>query len=148
MELDENDGFDQQPEGYVEIYSRNAVLWFSILADPLIGGILLIINLWVAGYKRAIAPVVLFLVAYEGIATAFEYWFTNNFKLSQQVLTQNDLLFLVITKALQILGGLVLAQYFYKKYFPDNDYYPRSILQPLLLTILLIFAMQYVGISF
>ncbi len=120
MEFDDNDNLDQHNGDFVEIYSRNAVLWFSILADPLIGGILLIINLWVAGYKKAIAPVVIFLLAFEGVETYGEYWFTNNYKLTANVLSLNDLLYLGIFKALQILGGLALAFYFYKKSFPKR----------------------------
>lgn len=150
MEFDENNGVDQQPEDYVEIYSRNAVLWFSILADPLIGGVLLCINLWVVGYKKAFALVVGFLIVYGTGVTLAEYWFVNNFKLNQNLprLTQNDIIFASGSFVLRILGALLLTQFFYKKYFPDNDYYPKSIFKPLLITILLLFAMQYAGISF
>jgi len=148
MAFDDNDNINEQQDDAVEIYSRNAVLWFSILADPIIGGILLIINLWVVGYKKAIAPVVIFLIVFEGLISGAEYCFTNNFKLSANALSRNDVLFLLMTKALQVIGGIILAQYFHKKYFPDNDYYPRSIVQPLIITVFIIIAMQYYGMSF
>lgn len=155
MEFDENDNLNGQQGDFVEIYSRKAVLWFSILADPLIGGILLIINLWVAGYKKAITAVVVFVIVFEALISTVEYWFINNFHLNgakidvNNIQTRNDmLLLLAATKAMQIAGALVLTQYFYKKYFPDEDYYPKSIAQPLLITVLVIFVMQYFGMGF
>jgi hypothetical protein len=148
MEFDENDSRDEHYGDFVEIYSRNAILWFSILADPLVGGILLIINLWVVGYKKAIAPVVIFLLVFEGLLTTGEYLFTSNFKLSAVALTQNDILYMAAVKIIQVAGGFVLAQYFYKKSFPENDYYPKNILQPLVITLFIIVAMQYYGFSF
>lgn len=147
MDFDENDNLDQQGD-YVEIYSKNAILWFSVLADPLIGGILLIINLWVVGYKKAILPLVAFLVVFEGLMTAGEYWFVNSYKLSGDKITTIDIIYLAVFKAIQILGAFVLVQFFYKRYFPDNDYYPRSVLMPLFITVLLMMAMQQFGISF
>ena len=155
MEFDENDNLDEQQGDYVEIYSRNAVLWFSILADPLIGGILLLINLWVAGYKKAMAGVIIFLVVFEALISAVEYWFINNYHLNVAKIDINDpkvrnemLMMMGATKVLQIAGALVLTRYFYKKYFPDNDYYPKSIIQPLIITIFILFMLQYLGFSF
>src|ERR1700744_4421510 len=115
MEFDENDNLDEQQGDYVEIYSRNAILWFSILADPLIGGILLIINLWVVGYKKAIVSVVVFLIVFEGLISVVEYWFINNYHLNASKINVNDpktrndvLMMLGATKAMQIAGALML----------------------------------------
>ena len=155
MEFDENENFDEQQGDAVEIYSRAAILWFSILADPLIGGILLIINLWVVGYKKAIAPIIIFLIVFEALISTVEYWFINNFHLNVAKIDINDtqvrndmLLMMGVTKSLQIVGALILTRYFYKKYFPDNDYYPKSIVHPLIITVFIMFALQYLGFSF
>jgi len=37
MEFDENNGIKEREDDYVEIYSKKAIWWFSILASPLFG---------------------------------------------------------------------------------------------------------------
>jgi hypothetical protein len=39
-----------------------------------------------------------------------------------------------------------LTQYFFKKYFPDDDYYPKSIQKPLLVAIIVGFLMIILGV--
>jgi hypothetical protein len=155
MEFDENDELDEQQGDAVEIYSRNAVLWFSILADPLIGGILLMINLWTVGYKKAMWQVAAFIIVFEAVLTTVEYWLADYFHLNVAKVdlnnpgVRNDMMQMMGIKiAIQVGGALILTRYFYKKYFPDDDYYPKSILQPLLITVFIMLAMQYYRISF
>jgi hypothetical protein len=37
-----------------------------------------------------------------------------------------------------VIGGGILAEYFFKKYFPDNNYEYKSILRPLMVGLLVI----------
>jgi len=148
MEFDDNNNLPEQEGDYVEIYSKKAVFWFSVLADPLIGGALLIINLWLAGYKRAVALVVAFLVVYVAATTKAEYWYMDHYKIDPKKIDNNAIVFLLMSKGFQVAGGVILVGYFYKKYFPEDDYYPRSIINPLLITLFIVFLMAYFGISF
>ena len=53
MEFDENNVVDE-PEEFgdpVDIYSRRAVWWFTFFS-PIIGGIMMAINLYNVGYKK------------------------------------------------------------------------------------------------
>ena len=68
MEFDENK--DEEIENkyseddYVDIYSKKAIFWFCIFFDVVFGGVLLIINLITAGYKKAATQVLFFSVFY------------------------------------------------------------------------------------
>ena len=147
MELDDNNNAHEQGD-YVEIYSRRAIFWFSVLADPLFGGALLIINLWSAGYKRAVALVVFFLVVYEAVVTKTQSWYTIHYKVDFAVADNNLLVFVLMSKAFQVAGAIILTRFLYKKYFPDDDYYPRSIINPLLIVVFIVMLLAYRGITF
>src|ERR1700743_2446794 len=68
MEIQETDG--QQPEEQgIDIYSKLAVLLFSIFCSPLIGGVLLMLNLRSAGYKKEGTRVLLFAITYQLISS-------------------------------------------------------------------------------
>jgi hypothetical protein len=147
MEMDDNNTPTEQGD-YVEVYSKRAVFWFSVLADPLFGGALLIINLWLAGYKRAVAQVALFLIVYETVVTKTQSWYTGYYKVDLTVVDGNSLVFVLMSKGFQIAGAIILTSYFYKKYFPDDDYYPRSIITPLLVIVFIVMLLAYKGITF
>jgi hypothetical protein len=66
MDLQETE--EQPKKQETAIYSKWAILLFSILASPLVGGILLMINLRSAGYKRESIRVILFVIAYLFVA--------------------------------------------------------------------------------
>jgi hypothetical protein len=157
MEFDE-DKIEETEGDYVEIYSKRAIFWFAVFS-PLFAGILLIINLWVAGYKWVISQVILFLlVSYVLLSYTIK---ALNIKPdlellrkfasgSTQVTSFNQVMpFLQIfglTLIFNILAGLVLTRYFFKKYFPDEDYYPKSVLWPVLIYILLTLFLGGAGI--
>jgi hypothetical protein len=145
MEFEEHKT-EEQEEEYVDIYSKRAIFIFSIFSN-IYGGVLLIINLWNAGYKRAISQVLLFLagfyylsllaVKYSGIKIDLEVVK----KASTGVPTFAQILPLLqitgLSLGLNLIAALVLTQYFFKKYFPDDDYYARPIWRPLIIYILL-----------
>lgn len=146
--MDFNDEeIEEQQDDFVDIYSKKAIFGFSIFSF-LFAGILLIINLWAAGYKKVVTQVLLFLVAFYFIyINVIRYSGINlDPELMKKAstgapLTFNQLLPMIelmgIIIALNIIAGLVLTMYFFKKYFPDDDYYPKPIFRPLIIFIIL-----------
>lgn len=134
MEIDDDNVPEEQGDDYVEIYSKTAIFWFSVFS-PLFGSLLLMINLWSVGYKSAIYRVVAFLVLF---AIASNLLITNllpGFKLGPQPDLHSLLILFGITLGSNILAALIFTFYFFKKYFPENDYYPKSIQTPVLILI-------------
>lgn len=138
-------------EDYVDIYSKRAIFGFSVFSN-VFGGILLVINLWVAGYKRAVTEVLLFLVSFNIASYYLSLLIIKyaNIKVDPDIvkkasagtqLTINELMPLIqltgISLAFNIIAAFVYTRYFFKKYFPDNDYYPKSILRPLIIYIII-----------
>jgi hypothetical protein len=152
MDFDENDNLPYDEDDYVEIYSKKAIFWFAVFS-PLYAAILLTINLWVAGFKSAVYQVVAFILAW-----AFATYFVENevatvlhINLNKPATTIDlNLLYLNLASiAMNIICGFILTRFFFKKYFPDDDYYPRSIQMPLFIFIgFILFFMLIIGRSF
>jgi hypothetical protein len=147
MELDENNVPEEQEGDYVEIYSKKAIFWFSILAMPLIGGVLLVLNLRAAGFKKAAYTVAIFSVLYTAISDLAVSEYLIHFKVNLTVYNTNLFILSLLSIALNIAGALILTEYFFKKYFPEDDYYPKSIASPLFITVLIIIALKFLGIN-
>jgi hypothetical protein len=149
MEFDE-DNYQEQEDDYVEIYSGRAIFWFSFFT-PLVGSILLMLNLRAAGYKRAVYYVLAFIIGFIVVTDIAVEWYISTYKPEMKLVMgqiNNKLLGLCIMNlVLNILAALILSQYFFKKYFPDNDYYPKSITTPLLITILVILTLNMLGLN-
>jgi hypothetical protein len=123
MEMQETE--EQQPnEQSAAIYSKWAILGFSIFFSPIAGAILLMINLRAAGYKKEGTMVLLFSIVYQLLSAYIFFYAGKNLK--------------YYTLISAIIGGGILAEYFFKKYFPDNNYEYKSILKPLMVGLLVI----------
>ena len=156
MEFDENNEVEEQErEGAVEIYSRRAVWWFSFFS-PIIGGIMLAINLYKVGYKKAVAGVIIFSVLYYLVSNLIgmelvKYYQLNNLNINIKnidLATREDCSkFVIILIAINIIGATIMTRLFFKKYFPDDDYYPKSVTGPLLITFILII-LSFMGAGF
>lgn len=159
MEFDENK--DEEIENkyseddYVDIYSKRAILGFSVFFGVIFGGVLLMLNLRAAGFKRAAWQVLLFSAFYHilsGVLISATGLRVNVAAIkagaSGTPLNPADMQTVISLYALTLLinlaGGLVLTRYFFKKYFPDNDYYPKPIWTPLLVAILIAIAASYI----
>ncbi|GAB3938499.1 hypothetical protein [Mucilaginibacter myungsuensis] len=122
-------------EGAVEIYSKWAIRGFSILS-PIFGGALLFINLKNVGYKKA---------AYNALLASIGYFFLSAIVASLFRLNVGFLPLLI-----NYLGGVFLTEVFFKKHFPDDDYYPRPIWSALAIVIAIqfgiFFALYYSGL--
>jgi len=55
------------------------------------------------------------------------------------------LTFCGIVIGFNIIGGLILTQYFFRKYFPDDDYYPKSVATPIFITVLIMLVLKLLG---
>jgi hypothetical protein len=153
MELDENNSAIEHDDYAVEIYSKKAVFWFFFLAGPMFGGVLLMLNLKAAGYKKAIYSVLTFTILFDVLTNLLliniiRFYKIDilayrenllNYKSGSPVFDEKMFVFSMITLVIKIMGGLFLSQYLFKRYFPDNDYYPRSITTALLVTIMALF---------
>ncbi|MDN5287194.1 MAG: hypothetical protein JWR38_3468 [Mucilaginibacter sp.] len=159
MEFDENKNEEIEDkytdDDYVDIYSKRAILGFSTIFGVIFGGVLLMLNLKAAGYKKEIGQVLIFCIFYHFLS-AFLLSSTGikinpatlkagaaGAQLSFEELKPSLLLF-AITLVINVIGGLVLTKYFFKKYFPDEDYYPKPIWTPLLVSILIALAASYI----
>jgi len=148
MEFD-NNGIEEQDGDAVEIYSRRAVWWFSFLASPIFGSVLLLLNLRAVGYKKAMNSLIAFTLFFEVIANAVILSFIKIYKIdiiayeklvlsgNQNISAYDPNVFIMglMIIGFKIIGSFIFTRYFFKKYFPDDDYYPKSILTPLFLTI-------------
>ncbi|MBB6112629.1 hypothetical protein SAMN05421821_12057 [Mucilaginibacter lappiensis] len=153
MEFDE-DKVEETEGDYVEIYSKRAIFWFSVFSF-IYGGILLTINLRAAGYKKAVLQVAAFIISYYILSVLIVVALNIKVDMSAikmlgtgvqvppQVL-RSILILSAISIVINIIGGLVLTQYFFKRYFPDNDYYPKPVLQPILIFILIYIAFRFI----
>ena len=140
QETPETDEQEQQPEEKgVAIYSKLAILLFSIFFAPLIGGILLMLNLRSVGYKKEGNIVLLFSIAYYFISSILINYIANVLRipLTEQAMLQNPKI-IVSMIIMNIIGGGILAEYFFKKYFPHDDYEHKSIWRALLITLLVL----------
>lgn len=117
---------EAEQEGAVEIYSRNAILGFSIFFSTIFGGALLVINLFKAGLRKA---------GWIVIAFSIIYYLLGIFVVKGLSLKGSVPLLLPIV--FNIGGGFILSNYFFPKYFPDDDYYPRSIWGALMVSLII-----------
>jgi len=146
MEIDDNNVPEEQGDDYVEIYSKTAIFWFSML-DPIFGGALLLINLNAAGYKRAVYTVLSFLVLYTAVVTYVENKLLLVYKIDITTPNTNLIVFSLSFLILKILTALVLSRLVFKRYFPDDDYYPKSVVSALLVVFLVIIFLGYFGVG-
>lgn len=142
MEIQETD--EQRPdEQQVAIYSKWAILGFSICFSPILGGILLMLNLRSVGLKKEGTSVLLFAIAYRvvsGILLSSIIKLPANAN-SLELLTNTR--FMMYSLVGDIIGGGILAEYFFKKYFPADHYEYKSVIRPLLVMIILIITLGF-----
>ncbi|PWK77098.1 hypothetical protein LX99_02908 [Mucilaginibacter oryzae] len=156
MEFDNNEEQRYSDDDYVDIYSKRAIFWFSFF-NLIFGGVLLVINLYNAGFKKAIPAVLAFVLFFTYLSSFIILHSGINMQLLVDAMNTatkggqptpqqlNTLLTVLgINLGLGLIGALILTQLFFKRYFPDNDYYPKPIGIPLLIFILLMFISRMV----
>lgn len=151
MEFEENNAPEEQGGEYIEIYSKRAIFWFSVLASPIFGGVLLAYNLRAAGYKKALYIVSAFTILFTAISSFAIYQYITVYKVNLNVDFSNPnvdphfLILNLISLGLKLICGFIFIQYFFPKYFPEDDYYPKSIFTALFATVFAIFVLGYLS---
>lgn len=108
-----------------KIYSKYAILGFSIFMSALFGGILLYHNLMDVKKKKE-AYTVLGISILMTIVTIVIVNIPENPKSS-------------LAYICGIAGGSLLSHYFVPKYFPDEDQYPKkAVWKPLIIAVIII----------
>lgn len=146
MESDEQNVIDEEDGEAVEIYSRRAIWWFSIIPSPLFGGVLLSINLWAAGFKTAILQVMGFAIAatigaellVSKLLVIYKIAIPKSYVVTDVAQAEKFILVSLVGVVIQLISATILTRYFFNKYFPDKDYYPKSIAGPLTVAIFLL----------
>jgi hypothetical protein len=143
QETPETDEQEQQPEEKgVAIYSKLAILLFSIFFSPLIGGILLMLNLRSVGYKKEGTRVLLIAILYQFISGIIVGSFFRNLPTHHtndpQIFLNTK--FIAYSLIANVVGGAILAEYYFKKYFPEDDYEHKSVWRPLIIILLISFS--------
>ena len=111
-------------EEIVKIYSKKAVWGFSIFFTSIFGGVLLMQNLWALNKKKQAYQVLAFSVIYTVVAISLlNIYATPNTSM---------------TYLLNLVGGLILTEYFYKREIPnENDLPKKKIWKALIISILI-----------
>lgn len=114
---------EKNPADLPKIYSKTAILCFSIFFWNLAGGLLLAINLFKLKKSNEALKVLLFSIVFS----VAEYYLG----VSEDVPLMAIVLF-------HLIGAAILAQYFYSKYIPDyKSHLNKKIWFPLTVCILL-----------
>ncbi|RYZ94692.1 MAG: hypothetical protein EOP47_27340 [Sphingobacteriaceae bacterium] len=132
MDNDQYPAETEQEEEYnedandVEIYSKQAILGFSIFFSTIFGGVLMMQNLRDAGYKKMGYTVLAFSIAYTLLAIVLAAVLGGNIK--------------YIGMILNLIGSAILTEYFFNKYFPGDNHNPKPIWRALAISVLIMFA--------
>lgn len=117
-------------DNYVELYSKTAIWAFTIFFGVIFGGVLLMQNLRNAGYKKAGVTVLLFSISFSILTVIASFYVLGRY---------SGLIF-------NIAGGAILTEYFFKKYFPDEDYYPRPVWGALAVSIIIVLVLSLIAL--
>ena len=162
MEFEENEPVEEQEGEAVEIYSKKAIFWFAFLLGPMFGSILLMLNLREVGYKRAANIILLFTILFDCVSEIGLFLYVKyshidilalqkkmmNYKPGDASFLDEKTIFLpILALALRLGGALFISQYFFKKYFPEDDYYAKSISNVLFISIAVWIFLQFIGLG-
>lgn len=134
----------QPAEEKIAIYSKWAILGFSVFFSTFAGSVLMMLNLRRIGNKTAGYFVLGFGVAFLVVqAIIMERLVGPAMTIAKmQKLQQNNQLFYYIT-ALNVLGGAILAEILFRRYFKSNSYTTRSAFPAFLVIIGITFLLLY-----
>ncbi|HNR19350.1 MAG TPA: hypothetical protein PKN75_12040 [Bacteroidia bacterium] len=119
-----DEGVSSAPESKPKIYSKMAIMGFSVFMSPIFGGVLLMQNLKYIGNKKA---AYLILVVSVLLLLATIIIVGNSEKKTSS-----------LTWLCNLIGGAILSEYFFKKYFSNGDEYEKKkIWKPLIISILI-----------
>lgn len=138
----ENGEFENiQPEQEkIAIYSKWAILGFSVFFSPFVGSILLMLNLRRIGLKTQgyLVLVLAFVYAVAAAIVTIKLTGIDISHLTPEKLAANKQV-LYYSKAFDLLGGAILAEYFFKRYFKGDNYVTRSAFPAFLIVMAIFF---------
>ena len=105
----------------VKIYSKKAIWFFSMLFAPIFGGILLRQNLIDNRRKKEANIVLLASIVFTGLTIVI----VNSMEQKTSSLTY----------LLNMGWGAILSEYFFRKYFPNDNYEYKKIWKALVISI-------------
>ena len=105
-----------------KLFSRKAIVAFSIVLTPLFGMLLYILNFNRASIKKSIMPVVIFYILWNLITFKVLNGYVANFIFS----------FLLPN----LLGGLILTKLFWNMHFKEIQFRNRAIWGPLTVVVI------------
>ena len=123
--IEENNSLitDETLENDVKIYSKKAIWGFSLFFAPIFGGFLLRQNLIDIKKKKEANMVLLYSIAFT---------FLTILIVSGKENTTRSLPYL-----LNMIWGAILSEYFYIKYFPNENYKYKKIWKALIISIII-----------
>ena len=128
---------DETLENDVKIYSKKAIWGFSLFFAPIFGGFLLRQNLIDIKKKKEANIVLLYSIGFTVLTILI---------VSSKENTTSSLTYL-----LNMIWGAILSEYFYIKYFPNENYKYKKIWKALLISIIItipfVLAMIYAPIE-
>ncbi len=107
----------------VKIYSKKAIWGFSVFFTPVFGGVLLRQNLIESKRIKEANSVLLASIGF----TVLTILIVNSIEKTTSSLAL----------VLNMGGGILLSEYFFKKYFPEDNYEYKKIWKALLISILI-----------
>ncbi len=120
--LDENNLIDI--DSFPKIYSKKTIVGFSVFFTTIFGGVLLMQNLRDIGKKKEAIQILFLSIGYSIITIVIA-------NLPEKPITS-------LTFLCNMIGGIILAEYFFKKYFPDDEKYEKKkIWKPLVISIII-----------
>jgi hypothetical protein len=121
-------------ENKIKIYSKKTIFGFSVLFAPIFGGVMLRQNLVDIGNKKTGNLVLLYSIVF----TALTYLIVSSIEMKSRS----------ITYLLNIGWSAILTEYFYKKYFPLENYEYKKIWKPLIISILILIPLILAALYF
>ena len=108
-------------ENTVKIYSKRAVWGFSVFFSPVFGGFLLRQNLINSNRKKEANLILLISIVF----TVLTVLIVNSFHTKDGSFSY----------LFNMVWGAILSEYFFKKYFPDDNYEYKKIWKALIISI-------------
>ena len=127
---------EREEEEAPALYSPSSILIFSVLpmSSMLTGGVLMGMNLYRLGKKRAVLGLALFVVAYLFLASALLSWAMSRFGLNP----------LTILLLFNVPAALAYVLWFWPRYVGDTSYRTRGVLAPVLVCLLIMWGLRQI----
>ncbi|TGE26490.1 hypothetical protein [Hymenobacter metallicola] len=124
----------ESPTAVPELYSQSTIVLFSVLPISMMigGGVLLGMNLFRLGHKRALLGLIGFILIYFFVASQVLAW----------AIFQQGLHPFLASLLFNVPALLVYLRWFWPRYVHTNNYRSRGIIIPMLVSFLIVWGLQ------